>query len=102
MSRSSYPTVPLSGFIHQIFDIEDVTSKYRKRMFILNFQYEGEKFPEQIRLTLTQDNVHLLDGFAVGAKVTVKYVLRGRGYPKDGITVYYNTLEVVSVEPDRY
>ena len=87
----------VTGRLHDIFDEQQVSEKFRKREFVLEVQ-EGQ-YPEQIKFQLVQDKTALIDPYKVGDEVKVTFNLRGRGFNKNGQMLYFTNLEAWRVEP---
>ena len=87
----------VTGRLHDIFDEQQVSDKFRKREFVLEVQ-EGQ-YPEQIKFQLVQDKTALIDPYKVGDEVKVTFNLRGRGFNKNGQMLYFTNLEAWRIEP---
>ena len=86
----------VTGRLHDIFDEQQVSEKFRKREFVLEVQ-EGQ-YPEQIKFQLVQDKTALIDAYKVGDEVKVTFNLRGRGFNKNGQMLYFTNLEAWRIE----
>ena len=86
----------VTGRLHDIFDEQQVSEKFRKREFVLEVQ-EGQ-YPEQIKFQLVQDKTALIDPYKVGDEVKVTFNLRGRGFNKNGQMLYFTNLEAWRIE----
>ena len=87
----------VTGRLHEIFDEQQVSEKFRKREFVLEVQ-DGQ-YPQHIKFQLTQDKVSLVEPFKMGDEVKVTFDLRGRGFNKNGQMLYFTNLEAWKVEP---
>lgn len=85
-----------TGRIHEIYDEQQVSEKFRKREFVLEV-VDGQ-YPEHIKFQLTQDKTSLIDSFKVGQEAKVSFNLRGRGFNKNGQTLYFTNLEAWRIE----
>ena len=85
-----------TGRLHEIFDEQQVSEKFRKREFVLEVQ-EGQ-YPEHIKFQLVQDKTALIDPFKIGDEVKVTFNLRGRGFNKNGQMLYFTNLEAWRLE----
>ena len=85
-----------TGRLHEIFDEQQVSEKFRKREFVLEVQ-EGQ-YPEHIKFQLVQDKTALIDPFKIGDEVKVTFNLRGRGFNKNGQMLYFTNLEAWKIE----
>ena len=83
----------LKGTLKKINQVVNVSDKFKKREFVVTTT--EDKFPQDILLQLSQDNVDLVDEFVLGDEVNVGFNLRGREWvnPKTGEVRYFNTLE---------
>lgn len=88
---------PVTGRLHEIFDEQQVSEKFRKREFVLEVQ-DGA-YPEHIKFQLVQDKTSLVDAFRIGDEVKVTFNLRGRGFNKNGQMLYFTNLEAWKIEP---
>jgi single-strand DNA-binding protein len=86
----------VTGRLHEIFDEQQVSDKFRKREFVLEVQ-DGQ-YPQQIKFQLTQDKTSLIDPYKLGDDVKVTFDLRGRGFNKNGQMLYFTNLEAWRVE----
>jgi DNA replicative helicase MCM subunit Mcm2 (Cdc46/Mcm family) len=87
----------VTGRLHEIFDEQQVSEKFRKREFVLEVQ-DGQ-YPQQIKFQLTQDKTSVIDPYKTGDEVKVTFDLRGRGFNKNGQMLYFTNLEAWRVEP---
>ncbi|GAB3634518.1 hypothetical protein GCM10027422_01080 [Hymenobacter arcticus] len=86
----------VTGRLHEIFDEQQVSEKFRKREFVLEVQ-DGQ-YPEQIKFQLVQDKTALIDPYKTGDEVKVTFNLRGRGFNKNGQMLYFTNLEAWRIE----
>lgn len=87
----------VTGRLHEIFDEQQVSEKFRKREFVLEVQ-DGQ-YPEHIKFQTVQDKTSLIDPFKMGDEVKVTFNLRGRGFNKNGQMLYFTNLEAWKIEP---
>ena len=85
-----------TGRLHEIFDEQQVSEKFRKREFVLEV-VDGQ-YPEHIKFQLVQDKTALIDQYKVGDEVKVTFNLRGRGFNKNGQMLYFTNLEAWRLE----
>ena len=90
----------LKGSIKLINATEVISEKFQKRSFVI--VTDEEKYPQEIIIETTQDNVEMLDKYVEGETVTAHLNIRGRAWesPKDGTTKYFNTLQAWKIEAD--
>ena len=67
----------LTGKIKVIFDTQTFPSGFTKREFVVT---TGDKYPQDIKLTLVKDKTGLIDSFDEGDDVTASFDLRGNEY----------------------
>lgn len=85
----------LKGKVKHIGQTEQVSDKFKKRELVVTI--EGT-YPQHISLQATQDKCVMFDGLLPGDEVTAKINIRGKEYQKDGVTKYFNTIEVWNLE----
>lgn len=86
----------VKGTLHEIFDEQQVSEKFRKRELVLEVQ-DGQ-YPEHIKFQLVQDRCDLIDPFKTGDEVEISFNLRGRGFNKNGQTLWFTNLEAWKVQ----
>ena len=87
----------VTGRLHEIFDEQQVSEKFRKREFVLEVQ-DGQ-YPQHIKFQLTQDKTSFVDPYKMGDEVKVTFDLRCRGFNKNGQMLYFTNLEAWKIEP---
>ena len=85
----------IKGQIKAVKETIQVTDSFKKREFVITTN--EDKYPQDILFQLSQDKVSLLDTIQVNELVEVDFNLRGRGFEKDGVTKYFNSLEAWKV-----
>tara|TARA_R110001606_G_C15383857_1_gene650742 strand:- start:360 stop:710 length:351 start_codon:yes stop_codon:yes gene_type:complete len=87
----------MKGVVERIFDTEQVSDKFKKRMFVINDQ--ADKYPQSVSFQLVQDKVNIIDSLAEGQEVEVAFNIRGREWTSpQGEVKYFNSLEAWRVE----
>jgi single-strand DNA-binding protein len=87
----------LTGKLHEIFEVRQVTDNFRTREFVI--ETVDSQYKEFVKLQSVQDRVHLIDTFKVGDMVMVSFDLRGRPYTtRDGSTNYITNLNAWRIE----
>ena len=82
----------ITGKLHEIYDAKQVTEKFKKREFIVEYVTNPE-YPQYVKFQLTQNNCDYLDGFSKGDMVEVQFDLTGRPWTnKEGETTYFTSL----------
>ena len=85
------------GKLHEIYDEQQITEKFRKREFVLETQ-DG-MYQQYIKFQLTQDRCAAIDNFTKGEDVKVSFNLSGRPTQnRNGETVYYTNLVAWRIE----
>jgi len=86
----------LNGKIILIKPTQQVNEKFAKREFVIE---TFDLYPQKILLQCVQQNCELLDNYALGQVVDVNVNVRGRDWTnKDGVIMYFNTLEAWSIK----
>ena len=85
-----------SGKLEVIYDIHQVTEKFKKREFVI--ETSNGNYPEHIKMQLVQDKCDLLDGMQVGDTVKVNFDLRGKPYQKQGETIYFTNIQAWKID----
>lgn len=67
-----------SGTIKVIFDEQVFPSGFNKREFVVTT--ESDRYPQDLKFELVKDKCGLIDPFAVGQTVNVKFDIRGNEY----------------------
>ncbi len=89
----------ISGSLILKEDITEISSKFRKREFVIEVTNErNTDWNDFIKFQLTQDRCELIDPFNVGDQLKVSFNIRGRKWEKDGRVNYFSNLEAWRVE----
>jgi uncharacterized UPF0160 family protein len=78
------------------YDSQQLTERFKKREFVV--EIPSGNYTEQVKFQLTQDKCDILDRFNVGEEINVFFNLRGKPYTKDGVTTYFNNLDVWRID----
>ncbi len=78
------------------YDSQQLTERFKKREFVV--EIPSGNYTEQVKFQLTQDKCDILDRFNIGEEVHVFFNLRGKPYTKDGVTTYFNNLDVWRID----
>jgi hypothetical protein len=90
--------IEISGKLHVINEVQQVTERFRKREFVLELS-ENTRFPQFVIFQLTGDRCGRIDDFEVGNEVRVEFSLRGREWNSPrGEVKYFNSLDVWNIE----
>jgi single-strand DNA-binding protein len=88
----------INGKLHAIFDVKQVTERFRKREFVVELA-DNQKYPQYVQFELTGDRADTLEGYSVGDEVKVEFSLRGREWNSpSGETKFFNSLDVWTIE----
>jgi len=93
-----------TGRLHEKYETQVISDKFRKREFILEIKETGNngfEFIEYIKFQLTQDKCMLLDPIAPGEELKITFNLRGRKWEKDGTVSYFTNLEAWKIEKTK-
>jgi hypothetical protein len=83
----------IQGKLIEIFDTQQVSDRFRKREFVLEYATNPE-YPEFLKFEMVQDRCEQLDGFAPEETVQVKFDLKGRKWTdRQGQVKYFNSLQ---------
>jgi hypothetical protein len=86
----------VTGKLHKIFDVQQVTDKFSKRELVLEL---GGKYPQLVLFQLTGKRCGDIDDFRVGDTLRVEFALRGREWKgRQGEIRYFNSLDVSKLE----
>jgi hypothetical protein len=88
----------VKGTIKVINATKVVSEKFSSREFVVETE---EQYPQLISMQVTNAKCPVLDGYAVGDKVTASINLRGRKWTnKEGVDRYFNTIECWKISKD--
>jgi hypothetical protein len=83
------------GAIISKLPAKQVSEKFRVQEFILKVGNPEDKYPQEVKFQLVNDNIDLLDFIQVNEQVEVTFELRGREYNGTHY-VTLNALKVIS------
>ena len=84
-------TYEIQGTIIKIFDKQVFGENFEKREFVIR---TAEDYPQEIKIETIQKTVAILDEFAEGDEVTVKFNIKGKEYKGN----YYNNLSAWKIQ----
>ena len=84
----------LTGKIKVIFDTQTFPSGFTKREFVVT---TGDKYPQDIKLTLVKEKTELIEPFDEGDDITASFDLRGNEY-KEKFYVDLNAWKIEKAE----
>jgi hypothetical protein len=85
----------IKGKLHKKFPTVDVSEKFRKRDFVVEYNDGNPMYPQYISFQLTQDRCGLIEDMPPGSELEIEFNLRGREWTSpQGEVKYFNTLEV--------
>ena len=83
----------IEGELIEIFDIEQVSDRFRKREFVVEYATNPD-YPQFVKFELVQDRCGGLDEFSTGQRVEVEFDLKGRRWTdQEGKTRYFTSLQ---------
>ena len=87
----------LTGKIHKIGDIEEVTSTFTKRQFVV---ITDETYPQEVAFELIKDRCNIIDSYVKDQVVKVHFNVRGRSWtnPKTKVEKYFVSLNAWRIE----
>lgn len=90
----------VSGKLHRIYDVQQVSEKFKKREFVLELteMVNGTVYNNYAKMQLSQAKVDLINAFRVGQEVKVNYNLKGMRSEKDGKENFFTNLDVWKIE----
>jgi len=90
----------ITGTLIEKYDTQEVTSKFKKREFVLEKKEtsNGFEFIDYIKFQLTQDKCSIIEPFNIGDTIKVNFNLRGRKWEKNGNINYFTNLEAWKLE----
>lgn len=87
-------TFELSGKIIEIFPTQNISEKFKKREFIVEYKDNPSgSYVQYLKFQAIGDKVTMLDTYKVGQEVSISFNLKGRKYEKDGRVSYFMDLE---------
>lgn len=88
----------ITGRIIEIFDTQQVSDKFKKREFVIEFA-KNPKYPEMVKFELNQDKCGQVDGYQGGEEVIVDFDVGGRKWvDRQGVVKYFNSLKAWKVQ----
>ena len=83
----------IEGTLKKKFDIKQPSASFRYMEFVV--EKEDDKYPQFIKMKVTQDKIEKFNELPVGTKAKWYFNLRGRRWDnKKGETVYFNDIVV--------
>lgn len=90
----------LTGKILEISQTQNITDKFKKREFIVEYKDNPSgMYVQYLKFQFTGDKCTLLDTYKPGMDVLIAFNLKGRKYEKDGRTSYFMDLEAWKISP---
>lgn len=89
----------IKGTLIEKFDTQQVSEKFKKREFAIEYIESNPEYPEFIKFELSQDKVNLIDNFSIGQEITVHFNLRGRAWTNpQGVKNYFNSIQAWRIQ----
>lgn len=80
----------LEGQVIEKFDIETFASGFQKQNIVVK---TNGKYPQEVQIEFTKDNINLLEGIEEGINVKVGFNLNGRRWTSpQGEVKYFNSI----------
>jgi hypothetical protein len=90
----------LTGRILEIAATQNITDKFKKREFIVEYRDNPQgQYVQYLKFQFTGDKVSMLDTYKAGQEVNISFNLKGRKYEKDGRVSYFMDLEAWRISP---
>ena len=90
----------LKGKVIELYDLKQVTEKFRKREFVVEVNSSNEKgnYIDYIKLQAVMATCDTLNYVSIGDLVVVRYSLMGRKWKnKEGQTAYFTNVEALEI-----
>jgi hypothetical protein len=81
----------IKGQIKVVNPTVQVSDRFSKREFVVTTN--DSQYPQDILIQCVQANCSLLDNIQINQLVEVEINLKGKGFEKDGVTRYFNSVE---------
>ena len=93
-------SLEISGTIHEKYDTQVVSEKFKKREFILAITEEinDKTYTNYAKFQLVQAKCDLLDRFKVGDEIKVSFNIKGNKWERDGKVNYISNLDAWRLE----
>jgi len=90
----------LTGKLHEVYDTQQKTDKFRSREFVLEVSKEISErtITDYVKFQATQDKCDVLNKYKVGDTVTAHFNIRGNRWEKDGKVSYFTNLDAWRIE----
>jgi hypothetical protein len=81
----------ITGTIHEIFPVQEVTSKFRKQEVVV--MTTDDKYQQFIKLEFVNDKCELVEQLAKEQEVKITFNIQGKPYTNnEGKTIYFTSL----------
>ncbi|MCI0523405.1 MAG: DUF3127 domain-containing protein, partial [Bacteroidales bacterium] len=89
----------ITGKIAEVYQINKVNERFRKREFVIEHKESGSNQPyvDFIKFQLTQDKCDLIDESWLRHDVTVTFNIKGNRWEKNGMVNYITNLNALTV-----
>ena len=87
----------LNGTIIEIYDVKQISDKFKKREFVLEHAPNPE-YPDFLKIEVVQNKTDLLDKYKVGDEVTVDINLKGKKWQKGKESGYFNSIQAWRIQ----
>lgn len=90
-------TYEATGKVHELFDEQQVTDKFKKREFVLEIM-DGQ-YPQFIKFECVQDKCAILNNIHRNDEITVSFNLSGKPFQnREGKTMYFSNLRAWKIQ----
>lgn len=89
----------LTGKLIEIFEIQQISDKFKKREFVIEVPSEGNfNYIDYIKFQLTQDKCDLIDNYDINDMIKISFNIRGNKWEKDDKVSYFTNLNAWKIE----
>lgn len=90
----------LAGKVTEIFNLQQVTDKFKKREFVIDAggEWNGNYYENPLKFQCANAHCDALNGVKVGDQVKVLFGCKGGKYEKDGKVMFITNLNCFKIE----
>lgn len=92
--------IEVTALCDYVGEVREFSSGFKKRVFVLKEEHEGNKYPTLLAFTLKKDNVDLVKKLDEGKTLKVTGYVESREWedPKTGDVKFFSDVTAVKVE----
>lgn len=92
-------TYTMTGKIYRLFEVAQITDKFRKQEFVLEQMTSNSKgtYVEYVKFQAIQDRCNLLDTVEVGDNVNIEFSITGRKFKSTEGDKFFNNLDMMKI-----